>query len=57
MISPASFNYYQEVEREALDIPEFELQQAYESGEPLETYSVLTEHMLVPWGIFAMDVD
>ncbi len=55
MISPATFNYYQEVEREARDIPDEILQQAYETGEPTETYRVLSEHLLVPWGFFATD--
>lgn len=55
MISPASFNYYQEVEREALDIPERLMQQAYETGEPTEVYRVLQEHLMVPWGILNSD--
>ena len=54
MISPASFNYYQEVEREARDIPEPELRKTHE---PVEAHRVLQEHMLVPWGILACDVE
>lgn len=54
-MSPATFNYYQEVEREARDIPEPQLRQAYETGEPLETYRALEEHMMVPWGFFITD--
>lgn len=57
MISAASFNYYQEVEREARDIPEPQLRKAYETGEPVETYRVLSEHMQVPWGVFIYDVE
>lgn len=56
-MSPASFNYYQEIEREVQDIPEPELRRAYETGEPEETYRVLTEHMMVPWGFFEADVE
>jgi hypothetical protein len=55
MISAASFNYYQEVEREVLDIPERLMQQAYETGEPTEVYRVLSEHLMVPWGFFITD--
>ena len=55
MISAASFNYYQEVEREARDIPDEILREAYETGEPTEAYRVLLEHLMVPWGFFATD--
>lgn len=54
-MSPASFNYYQECEREVQDIAEPQLRQAYETGEPLEVYRVLEAHALVPWGVFAGD--
>lgn len=55
MISAASFNYYQEVEREAQDIPDSVLREATETGEPLSVMRVLREHLLVPWGFFATD--
>lgn len=55
MISAASFNYYQEVEREAQDIPDAVLREATETGEPLSVMCVLREHLLVPWGFFATD--
>ena len=55
MISAASFNYYQEVEREAQDIPDSVLREATETGEPLSVTRVLREHLLVPWGFFATD--
>ena len=55
MISAASFNYYQEVEREAQDISDTVLREATETGEPLSVMRVLREHLLVPWGFFATD--
>lgn len=55
MISAASFNYYQEVEREARDIPNDLLREAYKTGEPTEVYRVLQEHMMVPWGLLTTD--
>jgi hypothetical protein len=55
MISAASFNYYQEVEREAQDIPDSALREATETGELLSVMRVLREHLLVPWGFLATD--
>lgn len=54
MISAASFNYYQEVHREAKDIPHYDLS---EIDEPVEGYRVFQEYLMVPWSVFACDVE
>ena len=57
MISAASFNYYQEVHREAKDIPHYDLSEICETDEPVEAHRVFQEYMMVPWSVFACDVE
>ena len=57
MIPASSFNYYQELCREAEEIPQDSLEDLYVHGQPPETYNLLMRYMDIPDGILAVDAD
>ena len=58
MISPASFNYYQDVIQEAEDIAYPEVAQAFETGSPAWLVDTILEYTSeIPLGFLTVDQD
>lgn len=56
-MSPATFNYYQELVAELQDFSTEILQGAVETGKPAEVRAVFDEYLLIPWGVLSSDFE